>query len=319
MIAATMPDSQSRPGAPRRLLVIYNPTAGGSRRRRFEAVLAGLADRGCQMDVRPTTAAGDAAVFARTADPAAHDLVVAAGGDGTINEVVNGLLTLNREGGEAAPPLAVLPLGTANVLAAELGLDLDPAQIARVIAEGPALPVSLGRAEAANGEGRAFSLMAGAGFDARVVAGIDLRVKRLIGKGAYVLQGLYQMSREKPPPLKVTVDGQIYEAASVVVSNARFYGGRYLLAPEASLTDPLLHVCLFRHGDTCHILRYAMALQCGRLRQDDNFRIVTGRDIRIEGDPAAPLQADGDIIAQLPVRIFALPDALRMVTAAQRS
>ncbi|GAB4365060.1 MAG: diacylglycerol kinase family lipid kinase [Kiloniellaceae bacterium] len=291
--------------------MIYNPTAGGRRRRRFEAVLAGLADRGCQMDVRPTTAAGDAAVFARAADPAAHDLVVAAGGDGTINEVVNGLIGL----GGAAPPLAVLPLGTANVLAAELGLGLDPAQIARVIAEGPVRSVSLGRAEAANGEGRAFSLMAGAGFDARVVAGIDLRVKRLIGKGAYLLGGLYQMALKKPPPLTVTVDGRPYQAASVVVSNARFYGGRYLLAPAARLDDPLLHVCLFRHGDTCNVLRYALALQRGRLAQERGFQIVTGRDIRIEGDPGAPLQADGDIIARLPVRISALPNALRMVTA----
>ena len=316
MIARFMVDSPENNGAPRRLLVIYNPTAGGSRRQRFEAVLAGLADLGCEMDVRPTTAAGDAALYAQGADPAAHDLVVAAGGDGTINEVVNGLISPKfGKGGAAAPPLAVLPLGTANVLAAELGLDLNPAHIARVIAGGPVREVSLGRASAPGGEGRVFSLMAGAGFDARVVAHIDLRVKRLLGKGAYVLEGFRQMCLTKPPLLQVTVDGTAYEAASVVVSNARFYGGRYLLAPEARLEDPLLHVCLFRYGDTCNILRYALALQHGRLRQGDRFRIVTGRDIRIEGDPGAPLQADGDIIAHLPVRISAIPDALRMVTA----
>jgi len=306
-----MVDSLHDPGAPRRLLVIYNPTAGGSRRRRFEAVLAGLADRGCPMDVRPTTGPGDAAIFAREAEATAHDLVVAAGGDGTINEVINGLVGLPG----AAPPLAVLPLGTANVLAAELGFDLVPAHIARAIAEGPVRAVSLGRAEAPDGTGRAFSLMAGAGFDARVVAGIDLRLKRLLGKGAYVLEGFRQMARRKPPLLTVTVDGRPYEAASVVVSNARFYGGRFLLAPGASLNDPLLHVCLFRYGDPYHILRYAMALQNGILRQGDTFRIVTGRDIRIEGDPDAPLQADGDVIARLPVRISPLPHALRMVAA----
>ncbi len=314
-----MADSLPDPGAPRRLLVIYNPTAGGSRRRRFEAVLADLADLGCPMDVRPTTGPGDAAVYAREADPAAHDLVVAAGGDGTINEVINGLVAHAGPGGQAAVPLAVLPLGTANVLAAELGIDLVPAHIARSIARGPAQLVSLGRAcsgaETAAGGGRVFSLMAGAGFDARVVAGIDLRLKRLLGKAAYVLEGLYQMSRRKPPPLCVTVDGRAYEAASVVVSNARFYGGRYLLAPEARLTEPQFHVCLFRHGDTLSILRYALALQHDRLAEDERFRIVTGRNIRIEGDPGAPLQADGDIIARLPVDICPLPGVLRMVTA----
>jgi YegS/Rv2252/BmrU family lipid kinase len=317
MIARFMVDSRESDGAPRRLLVIYNPTAGGSRRQRFEAVLADLADLGCPLDVRPTGGPGDAAALARAADPAAYDLVVAAGGDGTINEVVNGMV--GEAGGERAAggpaPLAVLPLGTANVLAAELGLDLVPAHIARVIAGGPIRRVSLGRASAPGGPARIFSLMAGAGFDARVVDGIDLRVKRLIGKGAYVLEGFRQMCLKKPPLMRVTVDGRTHEAASVIVSNARFYGGRYLLAPEARLEDPLLHVCLFRHGDTLNILRYAMALQRGRLLGTQGFEIVTGRDISIEGDPGAPLQADGDIIARLPVRIGALPHALRMVTA----
>ncbi|WP_193367288.1 diacylglycerol/lipid kinase family protein [Pelagibius marinus] len=318
MIARFMVDSPENDGAPRRLLVIYNPTAGGSRRQRFEAVLAGLADLGCPLDVRPTSGPGDAAALARAVDPAAYDLVVAAGGDGTINEVVNGMVGAAGSevaAGPAPPPLAVLPLGTANVLAAELGLDLVPAHIARVIARGPVREVSLGRASAPGRPARVFSLMAGAGFDARVVDSIDLRVKRLLGKGAYVLEGFRQMCLKKPPLMRVTVDGETHEAASVIVSNARFYGGRYLLAPQASLEDPLLHVCLFRHGDTLSILRYAMALQRGRLLGTQGFEIVTGQDIRIEGDPGAPLQADGDIIARLPVRIAALPRALRMVTA----
>ncbi|MEQ8355470.1 MAG: diacylglycerol kinase family lipid kinase [Kiloniellaceae bacterium] len=311
-----MPDLPKNSGAPRRLLVIYNPTAGGRRRHRFEAVLAGLADRGCQMDVRPTAGPGDAVVLAREADSGAYDLVVAAGGDGTINDVINGLAGEARLGLPRQPtPLAVLPLGTANVLAAELGLDLVPAHIAAVIAEGQVQAVSLGRASVAEGATRIFSLMAGAGFDARVVAGIDLRVKRLLGKAAYMLGGLRQMSHRKPPPLAVSVDGTVYEAASVVVSNVRYYGGRYVLAPQARLTDPLLHVCLFRHGDVAHILRYAMALQRGQLAGTRGFAIVTGQDIRIEGDPGAPLQADGDIVGHLPVRIGSLPGVLRMVTA----
>jgi len=317
MIAGFMTDSPEKITNPRRLLVIYNPTAGGRRRQRFEAVLAGLAHLGCPMDVRPTTGPGDAAAFARAADGAAHDLVVAAGGDGTINEVINGLVG-EREGGPGAavPPLAVLPLGTANVLATELGLDLVPGHIAQVIARGPLREISLGRASGPDGAEHFFSLMAGAGFDARVVAGIDLRVKRLLGKGAYVLEGLRQMCRRKPPPLQVTVDGRPYEAASVVVSNARYYGGRYVLAPQARLEDPHFHVCLFRHGDLLNILRYATALQRGSLPGSEGFEVVTGSDVRIEGERGAPVQADGDIIGHLPVRIGSLPRALRMVAGA---
>lgn len=307
-----MTHSRGSPQAPRRLLVIYNPTAGGRRRQRFDAVLAALAESGCVMDLRPTSGPGDAACFARQADAAAHDLVVAAGGDGTINEVINGLVAAE---GRARPPLAVLPLGTANVLAAELGLDLVPAHIARTIAEGAVAPVFLGRVRSGEGPARAFSLMAGAGLDARVVAAVDLRVKRRLGKAAYVLEGLRQMARSKPPLLRVTVDGMVFEAAQVVVSKGRFYGGRYLLAPRASLAEPLLHVCLFQYGGTLDILRYALALQRGELQQARGFCIVTGRDIRIEGDPGAPLQADGDIIARLPVSIDLLAQALGMVRA----
>lgn len=315
MIARSMLDSPLVPGAPRRLLVIYNPTAGGSRRRRFEAVLAQLADFGCPMDVRPTSGPGDAGQFATEADAGEHDLVVAAGGDGTINEVVNGLVGL--AGRQAHPPLAILPLGTANVLAAELGLKIAPGQIAETIARGAVQTVSLGQARGADGEARIFSLMAGAGFDARVVEGVDLRLKRALGKVAYVLESVHQMCRPKPRALQVTVDGREYEAASVVVSNARFYAGRFLLAPEARLDQPQLHACLFRDGDALNTVRYALALQRGRLPVSRGFKIVTGKDIRVEGDAGSPLQADGDVVGRLPVSIRSLPDALRLVVPPQ--
>ncbi len=207
-IPSLMADSQRQGAEPRRLLEIFNPTAGGRRRRRLEAVLAALADFGCPIDLRATTRPGEAAEMARQANPAACDLVVAAGGDGTVNELINGLVGEAAAAPAACPPLAVLPLGTANVLAAELGFDPVPAQIARAIARGPVRPVCLGRVRGNEGPGRVFSLMAGAGFDARVVAGVGLRVKRLIGKGAYVLEGLHQMGRRRPPPLRVTVDAR---------------------------------------------------------------------------------------------------------------
>ena len=313
MIAAPMPDSIVTQGAPRRLLVIHNPTAGGRRRRRFEAVLAELGDFGCPITVRPTSGPGDAGRFAAEADAGEHDLVVAAGGDGTINEVVNGLVGVADR--QRHPPLALLPLGTANVLAVELGLKINARQIAETIAWGSVQPICLGQARDAQGRVRIFSLMAGAGFDARVVESVDLRLKRSLGKLAYVVEGLKQMCRRKPLPLKVTVDGKVFEAASVVVSNARFYGGRYLLAPQARLDEALLHVCLFRDGDAFNTLRYAVALQSGRLAGARGFEIVTGQDIRLEGEAGSPLQADGDIVSRLPVRIRPLPDALQMVTA----
>ena len=153
----------------RRLLVIRNPAAG-SRGGRFAATLDRLTGLGCRIEVRETGARGDAERFAQ--EPGDRDLVVAAGGDGTINEVANGLVA-----GASGLPLAILPLGTANVLAGEIGLGLDPGAVARTIARGAPRRISLGRVTGAQagggGAARLFFQMAGVGFDAHAVAGVN--------------------------------------------------------------------------------------------------------------------------------------------------
>ena len=174
--------------SPLRLTVIFNPTAGARRGRRLEATLRILRDEGCALDLRQTKAAGDAARLARAIDPTATDLVVAAGGDGTINEVINGLV---EGGGASAPPaLAIVPLGTANVLAAEIGLGTSPRAIADAVLKGRTVSLSLGEAN-----GRLFALMVGVGFDAQVVRHVDLALKRRIGKAAYLWETLWQLVR----------------------------------------------------------------------------------------------------------------------------
>jgi diacylglycerol kinase family enzyme len=159
-------------------LIIFNPAAGWRRRQRLAPVLAQLGEHGCAFVVRETQAPGDAERFAAEVDPEAFDLVVVAGGDGTVNETINGLA-------RSGLPLALIPLGTANVLAAEIGLGPDPAAVARCVALGQPRPIALGAAA-----GRRFILMAGAGFDAHVVAGVSVPMKRWLGKGAYVLSTL---------------------------------------------------------------------------------------------------------------------------------
>jgi YegS/Rv2252/BmrU family lipid kinase len=292
--------------AGRRLLVIHNPTAGAARARRYRATLAELERLGCRLDVRDTGARGDAEVLAREAAAAGVRRVVAAGGDGTINEVVNGLAG-------SATALALLPLGTANVLAAEIGLDPDPAAVARTIAAGRETSICLGRVRGAVETARVFTNMAGVGADAHAVAGVSLALKRRIGKGAYFAEALRQLFVFPFPRYRVTVDGTVYEAASAVVANGRYYAGRYVLAPEARLTAPTFHVCLFTRPGRLAALAYAAAMQRGTLPARRDYRIVTGTHVAIAGPPGDPVQADGDIVARLPVDIEPLPDALRLV------
>lgn len=297
---------------PLRLRVIHNPTAGGARRRRYGEVLERLAEAGARVEELPTGRRGDAEAFAAALGRDDCDRLVVAGGDGTINEAINGLVA-NKAGGRTLP-LAILPLGTANVLAQEIGLPLRPAAVARAILEGRPRPVSLGEAN-----GRAFCLMAGVGFDAHVVARVEAsRMKKRFGKLAYVWQTLRQLAVYDFPRYRVAVDGRLFDAASAVACNAHFYGGRYVLAPDALLEAPSLEVCLFERPGRLHAARYALAMLLGLLPRLPDYRIVTGRQVTIQGPPEDPIQGDGDIVASLPAAIRVLPDALNLVFPPRR-
>ena len=287
-----------------RVLVIYNPAAGQWRKRRLQTTLAALKGLGCAVHLFATQKAGDAQARAESLTSEDCDVVVAAGGDGTINEVANGLA--NAPG--PVPPLAIIPLGTANVLAQEIGLRGNPRAVARAIAGRARMTVHLGEAN-----GRYFVMMAGVGFDAHVVANVDLALKRRTGKIAYVVETLVQGLRYGFPRCRVTIDGQSHDACSVVVCNGRHYGGPFVAAPKASLAEPAFEVCLLEKGGYRHVIRYGAALVMGRLSSLPDVQILTGRTLRIEGNPGLPVQGDGDIIATLPVEIRVAERTLELV------
>ena len=286
---------------PRRLLVIVNPMAGGARHAIYGRTLDGLRALGCNVAVVPTAARGDAERFARAATALRYDAVVVAGGDGTINEVVNGLA-------QSLLPLAVIPLGTANVLAAELGLPGRAGALARLIALAPACAVHVGEAN-----GRRFSLMVGVGFDARVVENVNPRVKRALGKLAYVWQSIVELARYRAVEYAVEIDGRRSVAAAVVVAKGRFYGGRFRIARAARLEDPNLHVCLFARTGRWHVLRYSAALLFDRIHRLPDVRIVVAARVRIEGVEGEAAQGDGDVIGVLPLAVALSPRSLLVI------
>ena len=296
-----------------RILLIHNPTAGRGRGR-LQTTLARLRSLGSVPEVWATARRGEAEALAHAAVERGYDLVVAAGGDGTVNEVVNGLAGSGLAG--SALPLALLPLGTANVLATEIGLDLAPDALAETVLHGTPVDVCLGRIRGADGAERLFTTMAGAGADAHAVASVDLVGKKLLGTGAYYAEMARQLLVFPFPNYRITVDGATYDAASVVVSNGRYYAGQYVLAPKASLAEPSFQVCLFERGGRLAALRYVMAMQMDRLAEEPDYRIVTGRKVRVEGPEGDPVQADGDIVAALPVDIEIVPGALRLLMPA---
>jgi YegS/Rv2252/BmrU family lipid kinase len=280
------------------LLVVYNPIAGQRRRRFLSRVLEALERRGLSVRLEPTKKRGDAEALARGADT---DRIVVAGGDGTINEALNGLA-------EQGPPLAVIPLGTANVLAHELGLGGRAEAVAQAIVDGLPRAVTLGEVN-----GRRFSMMAGVGFDAHVVRDVDTKLKRAIGKGAYVIETLRQLFVFAPRFYDLRIDGKVHRAASAIVCNGHYYGGRFVAAPKARLDAPDFQVVLFGKVGRWATIRYAVALALGRLASLSDVTILSACVIEIDGPAGEPVQADGDIVAHLPARFEAKPHAARLV------
>jgi diacylglycerol kinase (ATP) len=306
---------------PKAVLLIRNPTAGRRRRGLVEAVVRQVKAAGWTVDLVDTSAVGDARRLAEACDAGRYGVIAVAGGDGTINEVVNGL----SRRCDTAPPLAIVPLGTANVLAHELGLDASAATIAQAILAGRTVLVHPGEASASpenGGAPRCFSLMAGTGFDAKVVAGVSALLKRRLGKAAYLWRSLIEARRYRPVRYAVEVDGQRYEAASVIVTRGRHYAGPYVVAPLALLSEPVLHVCLFERWGRSHTLRFGLALLMGRLPRTGGYRVVTGRDVRLSvlhdaGEVGRqPVQIDGDDALSLPVSIGLSAGALRLLRPA---
>ncbi|MEN8194890.1 MAG: YegS/Rv2252/BmrU family lipid kinase, partial [Pseudomonadota bacterium] len=214
---------------PPRLLIIRNPTAGQRRARDYTRALALFEEAGCAVTVAETSARGDAVLIAREADEATYDTVVAAGGDGTINEVVNGLAG-------RALPLGVIPLGTSNVLAHEIGVGSDIGRAVQTILSGRRQPVA-----AANAGGHYCCLMVSAGYDARAITRVRPALKRMVGEAAYYVAGLEEVISGPRRTIAVEIDGKPYEAASVIVMNGRLYGGKFVCAPDADMREPLLY------------------------------------------------------------------------------
>ena len=290
------------------MIIIFNPTAGPRRRALLTPVLARLKAIGAAVELRPTRGPRDAVRIARDLAPPADGLVVAAGGDGTLAEIAEGLLE-NPRGAEFR--LGVIPLGTANVLAHEIGLSRDPDAIVAALLDGEAQPLHAGRI----GEGataRVFLMMAGAGFDAAVVAAVGSRLKRLCGRGAYILHTLRLATTRRFPALDVRVDGVAMRAKSVVVCNGAHYGGPYRLAPNANLRTPRFEVVLLDGAGGPGVALQGARLMRGTLHRAKGTRTISAREIEILG--CGPLQADGDIAAALPVRIAASDAFLTLMT-----
>jgi YegS/Rv2252/BmrU family lipid kinase len=290
--------------------VIFNPTAKGDKARRFRAHLDRHAG---QCAVKLTTAAGDARHLASAAVREGFDCIIAAGGDGTVNEVLNGLA--ETPGGLAQSRLAVLPLGTVNVFARELRIPFRLESAWSIIQRGKERRIDLPWAEHSSANGmsrRYFAQLAGAGLDARAIQNVRWDLKKKFGPLAYIWAGLGALLAVQTP---ITVTGEHHSETGelILIGNGMFYGGNYRLFPAANLTDGLLDVVVLPKVDWAALARCGPSLLLRGRLPNLMWRGFQSGTLELTAAAGAPFEVDGELSGILPVHMGVLREALRVV------
>ncbi len=289
-----------------RPVLIYNSAAGKLRRnpqRILHRTTEALERAGLHPRLAATSGPGDAIRLAAIAVAEGADLILALGGDGTINEIVNGIA-------HSTVPLGVLPAGTANVLAMELGLGKRPERAALRLESLIERRIALGKLCRGDGSSRYFLSMAGAGLDARIVFDLHPGLKLRTGKLAYWLSGFGQIVR-RVGNLKVKLDGSVYQCGFALASRVRNYGGDLEIAAGASLLRDEFEVVMFEGSNPLRYAWYMLGVAVRHVQAMPGVHTFPARRIDLTGD--LHVQIDGEYAGRLPTLLEIVPSALTLL------
>jgi YegS/Rv2252/BmrU family lipid kinase len=266
-----------------------------------------LRDAGSHIELIATAGPQTAGDLACKAVAAGCDLILAAGGDGTINEAVNGIVGSNV-------PFGILPAGTANVLANEIGFSNRPDYAAKQLLDATPVRIALGVLERLDLPRRYFVLMAGVGLDARIVYELDLDLKGKLGKLAYWHGGFRQFGRPVPR-FHISVHGSQYCASFALITRVRNYGGDFEIARRIRLTDNDFEIVVFQNHQWQDYLRFFGAIMTNRLHSTNGVAITRATQVEVNApeDQRIYIQTDGEPLGVLPATISTIPDALTLL------
>jgi diacylglycerol kinase (ATP) len=296
-------------------VLIFNPLAGvrsNRRARQIREAVAALRSVGIVADLRATSCPGDGRQLAREAVKSGCDLVVVCGGDGTINEVINGLTP-------GQVPLAILPGGTANIVAKELGLPGHIVKAARQIPSWRPCRVPLGRAtweESGSVRQRFFLAVAGVGFDARIISQLNMGAKFRLGVVAYGCEAVRQVFRYGFPRFQFSMGGSTVSATFAVIQRSHRYAGWLKLALPHNIREPDLSCCAFEGSGPGRYFRYALGVLTQTHRRLGDVRLLNGSSGHCRSEQAEDpifFEVDGELAGRIPVTFEVAPDALTLL------
>ncbi|GAQ94080.1 lipid kinase, YegS/Rv2252/BmrU family [Thermodesulfovibrio aggregans] len=286
----------------RKVFLIGNPIAGGGALRKIKKAEEILKNKGISVETLLTEKPGDAQRFAEQIKNSRETLVIAAGGDGTYNEVVNGLAF-------SETPMAILPMGTTSVLAKELKIPKNLKKAIEVAITGNVQKIHLGRIKNQEKQ-RLFILMAGVGFDGKAVYNVDSGKKRHLKKIAYILSGIKTLISYSPDELKILNSGT-KKAYSAVISKASCYGGSFKIAPDSDLKKPYFYAFLSKTRSKFEMSLQILGVIIGKHIEMKKTEYFKTESLKILGN--AHVQIDGDYFGKTPVEIDIVRDSLNLV------
>ena len=286
--------------------LIYNPTSGKEQvKKNLPYILARLEEAGYETSTHATRGVGDAKLAAEQAVSRGFDLVVAAGGDGTINEVINGLAEKPNR-----PKLGIIPVGTTNDFARAVGIPRSIVKACNILASGRETPIDIGKMN-----DRYFINIAGGGKLTELTYEVPSKLKTALGQLAYYLKGIEMLPSLKPTYAKIEYDDGVFEGeiSLFLVSNSNSVGGFEKIAPDADLSDGKFDLLIVKKTNLAELIRLTTAAVTGNHLKDGSIVYKKARRIRITTDQVVQLNLDGEYGGVLPATFENLQQHITLI------
>ncbi|MFQ6081843.1 MAG: diacylglycerol/lipid kinase family protein [Candidatus Aminicenantia bacterium] len=291
-----------------RIKLIVNPSSGKTKVKRYLPTIEKMLSKENWVERNFTSKSNDAFNFTYGMNPDNFDLIVIAGGDGTLNGAINGMLKANY-----SLPIGFIPLGTSNVFALCSGIPFDPVEACNTILKRRTKRVDLGKINSEDGI-KYFTFVAGTGFDSLVVKEFNWNLKKIFGGVmAHVFSAIYELAKLDLPELNIEADGTLYKGYQVIISNGKYYGVSSVMAPEADMFDGYLDLVIFKNNKKRDLIKYFLALGMGKHTDLEDVKYFKAKNIKVESKKTSWVQIDGEIGGKLPQKFSVVSGGLEVI------